>query len=540
MKLARIFQDGMMLQCGRKNLIWGSAETEEKIEVKINDTLVCSTLVKKGDWAFLIPSQKSMTNAKVQIGNITLQNVDFGEVWVAGGQSNMEFALEFCQEWPQVQNEDEDEHLRFYTVGQYSFAEERSLGYKNWHKNWDKWKTYSRENRADFSAVAVFFAKNLRKNGIPVGIVSCNCGSSTASSWLDYRYLAADKDLRSYLDDYDVLRKYLANPEFTAIKDKVRENMYSQASVEAMKGMMKYTLSQKEFLSKIPKMPALPFIDPNVVNPIKAVTWGPKDINAPSALYENMLKEIAGFSVRGVIWYQGESDDEKAEIYGKLFTALIKCWRELWKKRNEEMTDLPFIFAQLAPLGIWGMTSGVKYPVIRKKQEDVSMNVENTFMISTSDVGNVYDIHPKQKEPVGERFALSARKHVYNEDICADSPKAVSAVINEKKIIITFENAKELHIKEKNFESFNGFKFESLANLFAPPITDNLCGLWVNINGIECKDIRCSVQENKLILQSDKFEDKAKISVLFATTPFYEVNLYNEGNLPAFPFSFML
>ena len=540
MRLSRVFQDGMVLQRNKPIFVWGTSEKTESIEVRICGKYIGQFKVSEGDFSFCIPAQGAAENVEITIGDAVLHNVDIGEVWLAGGQSNMEFALEFTSEWETEQAVADDEHLRVYTVGQYSFHGEREQGYKSWHTNWDNWLPYKKEFRADFTAAGCFFAKELRKSGVPVGIISCNWGGTSASAWLSTKELEADLDLKVYLDEFYALAKYLDNPKMNSIKDQIRKNMASKQALEGMKPMMKYTLSPEDFRKNIPQPDFLPGIDLSKVNPFKASNWGPGDSNAPAALWENMVKEVLGYSLQGIIWYQGESDDEKAGLYSKLFTALIKSWRENWQKKNPSQDRLPFLFAQLAPMGIWGMTSGAAYPKVRQQQELVSKSVPDVYMISTSDAGNIYDIHPKSKLQIGKRFALLAQKYIYGMNVVADAPEAETAKKDGNKIEITFKAAQNLTIKLEDFSSFNGFSAEKITNLFAPSIVDNVCGLGVNIDNADCKAVKCSVQENKLILESERFEKAKVIKIFFATTPFYQVNLYNEGGLPAKPFVFII
>ena len=135
--------------------------------------------------------------------------------------------------------------------------------------------------------------------------------------------------------------------------------------------------------------------------------------NRPGGLYETMLKKVAPYTARGVIWYQGESDEFHPAEYGFVFGNMIKGWRALW---NEE---LPFLFSQLAPFEAWLSGTGVAYPELRYQQDQVTKNVPQTYMASIGDAGMQYDIHPKHKRPVGERMAELALGHVYKQpELC--------------------------------------------------------------------------------------------------------------------------
>lgn len=202
MKLARIFQDGMLLQRQKPIKIWGKSKKEQDIKVKINGKVIYHTSIPEGEFSFFLPSQGEMEDAILEIGEHKFINVDIGEVWLAGGQSNMEFMIQYTPEAEDEILSANDRHLRTYVVGQYSFIGEREEGYKDWNE-WDRWLTYSRDSAPRLPAVAIHFAKQLREKNIPVGIVSCNWGGTSASTWIDKKYLIEDEELRSYVDDFE-------------------------------------------------------------------------------------------------------------------------------------------------------------------------------------------------------------------------------------------------------------------------------------------------------------------------------------------------
>ena len=538
MKLARFFTDYIVLQRDMPVLIWGATDTDEKIVVKLNGEVICETEVKKGAVHFTIPAQPAMENATLEIGDNKLSHVDFGEVWIAGGQSNMEFALRFTHEWKEEQNQRNDEHLRMYTVGQYSYPGQREEGYKSWNP-WDKWLPYTGDNGAEFSAVATFFAKELRKEGVPVGIVSCNWGGTSASAWLDKKYLAEDSELKSYLDDFDDLVASLNMFFYKGMKKKMRIGMSSPKGMEGMSGMMINTVPPEEMMKKGGGMPPLPpFLTKKKVAPDKLMMWGHGDQNEPGALYTNMISEIAGVSARGVIWYQGESDCFKDRMYGKLFTALIHCWRDAWRAVNPIMNKLPFLFVQLAPYGVWAMNPAEDYTLLREQQEMVSKTVEDTYMTTIGDLGNVYDIHPKIKAPVGKRLALLAQKYIYGKsDLLADSPEVVSATRSADGVVIELKYADGLYKKDEDFNSYNGFALDQIRPELLPKITDGVNGLQVFVNGQEVTDVTVIIKDTSLVLNSPLFTEEAEIQVKYAKTGFYKLNLFNQADIPVRPFA---
>jgi len=538
MKLARFFTDYIVLQRDMPVRIWGTAEADEKVVVKLNGEVISETEVKKGSVNFTIPAQPAMENATLEIGDVKLSHVDFGEVWIAGGQSNMEFALRFTSEWKEEKDCRNDEHFRMYTVGQYSYPGQREEGYKAWNP-WDKWLPYTGDNGAEFSAVATFFAKELRKDSVPVGIISCNWGGTSASAWVDKSYLASDMELKSYLTDFDDLVASLNMFFYKGMKKKMRAGMASPKGMEAMSGMMINTVPPEEMMKNGGGMPPLPpFLTKKKVAPDKLMMWGPGDQNEPGALYTNMVSEIAGVSARGVIWYQGESDCFKDTMYGKLFTAVINCWRDTWRTLNPAMVKLPFLFVQLAPYGVWAMNPAEDYTVLREQQQLVAKTVEDTYMTTIGDLGNVYDIHPKVKRPVGVRLAGLAQKYIYGKkDLLADSPEVNSVTRTPGRVVIEFKYADGLYKKEEDFSSYNGFSLEQIRPELLPKVTDGVNALHVLVDDKEVSDVTVAVEGTSLVLNSTAFTEGAEIQVRYAKTGFYQLNLFNQADIPVRPFA---
>jgi sialate O-acetylesterase len=159
-----------------------------------------------------------------------------------------------------------------------------------------------------------------------------------------------------------------------------------------------------------------------------------------------MLCKLIPFPIKGVLWYQGESDSaDRAPYYDKLLTGLIEDWRKEWNDA------FPFLQVQLAPFGEWLACTNDGYALVREKQQNVSDTVPDVYLASIMDIGSYYDIHPKQKMEVGRRLALLARGHVYGEkDLLCDPPRAIRATRNASgQIDVEFAHAEGLTIEEK-------------------------------------------------------------------------------------------
>lgn len=510
-KLATLFQSGMLLQRGKAVRIWGESDCEESIEVRINDEKIAVFSVPKGKFSLLLPAQPARENVRLQVGNVVLERVDFGEVWIAGGQSNMQFYVKWDADREEIFALPSDEHIRYYEVSKYTFEGEEKDGFKD-ASHWDKWFSFNRETCPYFSAVATWFAIALRKElGVPVGIVSCNLGATSASAWMDENLLRADEELKVYVDAYEASVQGLDMARYEEVNRFVRA--FSAGSAEEAEDYMHretgVTPQQfNEFLAKnsTPQENVAPFGDFSVEELTRP---GPHEPH-PGSLYRVMLKKIIGFTCRGVIWYQGCQDECRAQLYQKLFTALIGCWRRDWGD------ELPFIYAQLAPFGSWWGNTGTNFPAVRAAQAAVEENIPKAYMVSTSDVGCENDIHPKHKKKVGERMALRALDKVYGKNLQSDAPRFLSGQKEKNALILQFEHAQHLYIEGAS-----------------------LSALCVSAEGAAVEKFTASAEDNRLVIRAEQFAAACRIEVQFACTPYYKVNLYNEAELPAVPFAWI-
>ena len=537
LKLKEIFTDHMTLQCGKPIRMTGESDAPQEVAVRINGELVLTTKVGKGTFEFELPAQPAAESAQICLEDpavgaggpdtlITLTDVDFGEVFIAGGQSNMEFLLRYDQDYRSGESIEKDAHLRFYTVGQYAFEGEKEEGFKA-VMPWDRWYSVDPESREELehcSAVGFYFARHLRKvYGRPVAVIGCNWGGSTASTWVPKSSLTGR--LAIYQEEYDAAVQTYPLEEYLRYEKLARQGAYTPEGLRAQDAMMYGNDEWMAYLRAKAKAPAPEGQDPAKARAMQAkITQymnvpGPHDKNRPGALYETMLSKIAGFCVRGILWYQGESDEHHAELYGELFTLLINEWRALWEE------ELPFLFVQLAPFERWLECTGTNYPEVRAQQQVVEATVNQAYMVSISDIGNRLDIHPKRKRPVGERLALKARHYIFGENLACDYPKPVSATLYDSGVELRFEGCEELVIREVSGEEGTG-GHNGLAELFE-----------VTADGTTALVSEAHAEERSLFLSCSAVSEKtADLTVCFAQKPYYEVSLFNEIDIPAAPF----
>ncbi len=507
LKTAMIFGNNMVIQRQKNFKIWGIG-TPGNIKGVLKGSKVCKAegiIEESGEWILTFPAMEAERNLELTItdnkDSIIYQNISIGEVWLAGGQSNMEYFLQFDALKEQVLNDKMNPDIRFFDYPEISYEEQLI---EHDYSRFGIWRTCTKNDLSYFSAVGYYFAKNLQeKLSVPIGIVGCNWGGTPACSWIDPEFLK-DNEGREWLDSYNRANLNLNIEEYMKNFRKNPDNDHSNPlDNEIICKLMYPGFSKEEQKAFMENMSA------EQINPLSAIT-GPYSEKRPGGLYDTMLKKAAPFSIRGIIWYQGESDSEKPYLYGTVFNKLIACWRNLWNDEN-----LPFLFVQLAPFEKWLGCTGDMFPIIRSQQELVSDTVSNTWMASSSDAGMRWDIHPKNKKSIGTRLALLARGHIYNENILCDPPEFLNAERVPDGIKINLQYAEGLHIKGNQI---NAFIIETE-------------------DGKELTPDEILIHEDSILIMGC-FADKVMIS--FAKTPFYEVNIYNKEENPLKPFSFTI
>ena len=427
----------------------------------------------------------------------------------------MEFPMKYDSQFEEMKSSRPDEHLRYYEVAKYSFEGEEEEGLKS-NQDWNCWRCLTPEAIGSFSAVAVYFAMELRKHyNIPVAIVSCNWGGTSASAWISREMLEADEELTVYLREYEENLAHLDMETYYQINYAKRKGMGSPFSQMINDFMMKNTVTMEQVMRYVGKLAAGAGMEMqggtaenSGMSQESFMVTGPHDENRPCGLYESMLSKAAGFTIRGVIWYQGESDDTHPEIYEKLFTPIGGAASKGWAE------ELPGHICPACTFERWMQCRGDKFPELRKQQFDAWEHIDNVYMISTSDCGNRFDIHPKNKQPIGIRMALSARQHVYEEAVQGDAPVAVEMKVQDKQICIRFDNAVSLQLEGQEFQELEIYTGEEKCEITGWSVNGRYS------NGFHKKKPLC----------------QNEITAVFAQTPYYQVSLFNENGLPAFPF----
>ena len=394
---AAIFTDNMVLQRNKDISVWGIAYSGTEITVSIGGNTV-KTTADKNAWKAVLPAMEAGGPYEMTVcgGGETLgfSNIMIGEVWLAGGQSNMELELHAALDGENVLKSIKDVNVRFYYTKKNPYIDE--FFYKDERNNC--WTEASPENSRAWSAVGYYFAKKLSEDlGVTVGVIGCNWGGTSASAWISREMLEKDVDTKTYTDEYDEIMKDKTFEQYCAELEEY-QNWYKgwQPKID-------------EFYSKNPNgswADALAFAGPN--------RWpeplGPKSPYRAAGLYETMLKRICPYTIAGFLYYQGESDDHKPKTYYKLFKMLIEQWRNDW-----DDDKLPFMLVQL-PMFINRDEADMKHwCYIREAQMRAHQTVSNTGIAVILDCGEYGNIHPLNKQTVGERLELQSLYHVYKK-----------------------------------------------------------------------------------------------------------------------------
>jgi sialate O-acetylesterase len=389
-KLPGLISEGMVVQRKAPVHFWGWADEGETVTVTfLGQTGTAKT--QGGKWSVML---KPVANAggpfplKIAGKNsIEFRNVLVGDVWVASGQSNMEFGLRQAFQADEAIAKAANPMIHLFTVPRVrSDVPKDDVG--------ASWKECTPETAARFSAVAYYFGRDLQEAlKIPIGLIHSSWGGTPAEAWTSEAAIAANSELRPVLDAY---RRSLANYW--------KANLNVSAQPAAAPGRA------------APRAPAKP--------------W------KPGELYNGMIVPLLPYPIKGAIWYQGESNAGRARQYRTLFPAMIQNWREEWGEG-----DFPFLLVQLAPfMQISPEPQESSWAELREAQTLATQILPNVGMAVITDVGEENDIHPKKKEPVGARLALQARKIAYGESIVASGPTFKSLRVDGSKAIVRFDH----------------------------------------------------------------------------------------------------
>lgn len=400
-KLPAIVSSNMVLQRNTTVSIWGWADVNEEITIKLSwtDKSILLKANNEGNWKTEIETTNNKEPQTIIIkskhSNILLENILFGEVWLCSGQSNMYQPLKGYTGQPTfggamaIANSN-NPHLRLFTAHKIG----SKIPLKNL-KDYSSWKEASSENVSDFSAVGYFFAQQLQQIlDVPVGIIHTSWGASNVEAWI---------------------------------------------SKEVMGSFQELTISEDDIVKR-----------PN---------------RTPTSLFNAMLNPLIPYTIKGVLWYQGESNRNDPEGYKSLLPAMVKDWRTRWA-----IGDFPFYFVQIAPFTYRENEHEYQNPknsaFMREAQLECLELIPNSGIAITLDIGSNQTIHPPKKKEVADRLLFNALNQAYGfKNIDFLAPHYESHVIDNSSIVVSFKNA-EMGLF--SFDELNNFEIAGNDKVFYP------------------------------------------------------------------------
>lgn len=469
LKPASIFTSGMVLQRNKPIRFWGTANSNEIVEIDFNNQKRSASVNKSGSWEIEFPPLEAGGPYKIKISSetkvINLNDVLIGDIWLCSGQSNMEFRLK--------QSASGADDIKVAKLPEVRLFNMQPVAYTNnvaWEKNTldlinqlqyftqTEWKSTTPEIAKDFSAVAYHFGKTVyEETGVPIGLILNAVGGSPAEAWIDRFTLEHHNQLVGMFRNWN-------NNDFINPWCRERAGQNSELSD----------------------------------NPLQRHPYH------PSYLYEAGIQNITRLNISGVIWYQGESNEQNVELHEVIFPTLVESWRSAWND------DFPFYYVQLSSMALGRETWGH----FRDSQRRLMYEIPNSGMSVSSDLGDSTDVHPREKKQIGERLARWALNKTYGfSDITPSGPLFHDFFVEDETAYISFEFAEGL--MSSDGKPLRSFEVAEFSGLFFPATAE--------------------IEENVIKVKSTRV--KTPKYVRYGWSSYSDGNLINSEGLPASTFS---
>lgn len=469
LKPASIFTSGMVLQRNKPIRFWGTANSNEIVEIDFNNQKRSASVNKSGSWEIEFPPLEAGGPYKIKISSetkvINLNDVLIGDIWLCSGQSNMEFRLK--------QSASGADDIKVAKLPEVRLFNMQPVAYTNnvaWEKNTldlinqlqyftqTEWKSTTPEFAKDFSAVAYHFGKTVyEETGVPIGLILNAVGGSPAEAWIDRFTLEHHNQLVGMFRNW-------SNNDFINPWCRERAGQNSELSD----------------------------------NPLQRHPYH------PSYLYEAGIQNITRLNISGVIWYQGESNEQNVQLHEVIFPTLVESWRSAWND------DFPFYYVQLSSMALGRETWGH----FRDSQRRLMYEIPNSGMSVSSDLGDSTDVHPREKKQIGERLARWALNKTYGfSDITPSGPLFHDFFVEDETAYISFEFAEGL--MSSDGKPLRSFEVAEFSGLFFPATAE--------------------IEENVIKVKSTRV--KTPKYVRYGWSSYSDGNLINSEGLPASTFS---
>lgn len=405
-RLPSLFTDHLVLQRDKPVPVWGKAEPGEEVVVEFAGQKKTTRAGADGRWMLKLDPMPANAEPQVlKIGQVSVQDVLVGEVWLASGQSNMEWEMQMKPDSKADIPNATHPNLRLIEVPKTTALTPQDDVPTQWARS-------SPESAATFSAVGYYFGLKLHQElKVPVGIIQSAWGGTRIEPWTDLEGFDAVPELKAFATD--VRAKLPGSDAYRAAQEK------HLTAVTQWQQAVKMALEKKQ---PVPPMPDQP----------QTFSAG---AGTPTALYNAMIHPLVPFALRGAIWYQGESNHNEGFVYTDKKKALLASWRRVFQQ-----PDLPFYFVQIAPWK-YGDEDAEILPQFWQAQRKC-LEIPNVGMAVISDIGEVGDIHPAHKKEVARRLSLWALSQNYGRgEIDPNGPLYASHVIEGAAIRVKFDHA---------------------------------------------------------------------------------------------------
>ena len=474
-RLGMPFSDHMVLQREKPVAVWGWADPGEKVTVTFAEQSVSAVADGEGCWRVnLKPMSASKTPRTLTANGVKVEDVLVGEVWFAGGQSNMGVPLV----WVDPRHGDEKgamiaqyirrPYVRFARNEARWSQKPKRGGTVKWHvMNYENLKSDEGDGprHYGFSAVASYFALELYAElDVPIGILAAYNGGINIEAWTPREGFESIPELHELIEKYPVSAEEWAKHEKELTRGGIRGGPFRQ----------------------------------------------------PTVLWNSYIEPFTPYTIRGAIWYQGENNSNDAKHYCILSHALWNGWAKKF-----ENPDLPFYFAQLAP---WG---NPRAPLVQEAQAQFAAEQPNAAMAVINDLGNIVDVHPNRKQTVAQRLALHAFKRLYGyTNIQDNSPTLKSWRIEGNRFILSFRDVKRFYVYNPDRSLKVGFEVCGADGKWQPADIENF-----KVDKEGGKDCRYGeLVGTDVIVSAKDVEKPVKLRYLHSS-PWYGA-LYSEVNLP--------
>jgi len=515
-----IFGSDMVLQRDKPAPVWGTADASEEVIVRFGGQEKKTQADADGRWRVLLdPMKANAEPGTLEIAGKSntqkLANVLVGEVWLCVGQSNMAFPLSRVRDAEKEIAAAENPNLRFFSA--HFSAEPKPVAHVS-----GGWLPSTAKNAPRFSAVAYLFGRDLQQAlKVPVGLVESSVSGSMAEIWMSREALLGESCLKPYLAAWDWLDAHYQsaggmgrdatykNAEGGVLtRDQLEKKFleWRKAALEARKnGQSLRADFPEEFLASGSHVPF------------------PDSIDRPACGFNSTIAPIAPFALRGVVWYQGESNVmlRYPENFFVTIKALIGEWRGRW-----ENPGMPFLMVQLPNYGKPETDpAGGTWPILREQQAKLEKEVPSVFLATTIDtaVFDKGDLHPTNKQPVGQRLADVALARVYDQKVVSAGPAFQGLRVENGKARLTFAHTDGGLVAGPVEQAKPAAAPESPVVGFAIAGKDQTWH-WA----------QARIEGNDVVVWSDAVAEPVAVRYAWADNPV--CNLFNGAGWPASPF----